>query len=94
MPHGRAEQRLDAFLYSGGRRPQLDGKFAAFGRVTPNMGVADSINHAPAEGEKPEAGSYQTRIGCSVHEVRATGEVLASRAANARELQGLEKGMK
>ena len=31
----------------------LDGKFAAFGRVTKGMEVADEINNAPAEGEKP-----------------------------------------
>jgi len=32
----------------------LDGKFAAFGRVTSGIEVADAINQAPAEGEKPE----------------------------------------
>ena len=32
----------------------LDGKFAAFGRVTKGIEVADEINKAPAEGEKPE----------------------------------------
>lgn len=32
----------------------LDGKFAAFGRVTRGIEVADAINHAPAENEKPE----------------------------------------
>src|SRR5712691_1425093 len=31
----------------------LDGKFSAFGRVTKGIEVADAINHAPAEGEKP-----------------------------------------
>lgn len=31
----------------------LDGKFAAFGRVTKGIEVADAINKAPAEGEKP-----------------------------------------
>ena len=31
----------------------LDGKFAAFGRVTTGIEVADEINKAPAEGEKP-----------------------------------------
>jgi peptidyl-prolyl cis-trans isomerase B (cyclophilin B) len=31
----------------------LDGKFSAFGRVTKGMDVADAINKAPAEGEKP-----------------------------------------
>jgi peptidyl-prolyl cis-trans isomerase B (cyclophilin B) len=31
----------------------LDGKFAAFGRVTRGMEVADAINKAPVEGDKP-----------------------------------------
>ena len=31
----------------------LDGKFAAFGRVTKGIEVSDEINKAPAEGEKP-----------------------------------------
>src|SRR5258706_8042423 len=31
----------------------LDGKFAAFGRVTKGIEVADQINQEPAEGEKP-----------------------------------------
>lgn len=31
----------------------LDGKFAAFGRVTKGLDVADAINKAPVEGEKP-----------------------------------------
>jgi len=38
-------------LVSNGRH--LDGKFAAFGRVTRGIEVADAINRAPAEGEKP-----------------------------------------
>ncbi len=32
---------------------QLDGKFAAFGRVTHGMEVVDAMNKAEAEGEKP-----------------------------------------
>ena len=32
----------------------LDGKFAAFGRVSKGIEVADAINHAAALGEKPE----------------------------------------
>ncbi len=32
----------------------LDGKFTAFGRVIKGIEVADVINRAPAEGEKPE----------------------------------------
>jgi peptidyl-prolyl cis-trans isomerase B (cyclophilin B) len=31
----------------------LDGKFSAFGKVTKGIEVADAINKAPAEGEKP-----------------------------------------
>lgn len=34
--------------------PHLDGKFAAFGRVLRGMEVADAINRAPSENEKPE----------------------------------------
>jgi peptidyl-prolyl cis-trans isomerase B (cyclophilin B) len=33
--------------------PSLDGKFAAFGRVTKGMDVVDAINKAPVEGDKP-----------------------------------------
>jgi len=33
--------------------PHLDGKFAAFGRVIRGMEVADAINRAPSENEKP-----------------------------------------
>ena len=33
--------------------PSLDGKFAAFGRVTHGMEVVDVINKAPVENEKP-----------------------------------------
>ncbi len=32
----------------------LDSKFAAFGTVTKGMELVDAINHAPADGEKPE----------------------------------------
>jgi peptidyl-prolyl cis-trans isomerase B (cyclophilin B) len=34
--------------------PPLDGKFAAFGRVTKGMEVVDAINKAPVVDEKPE----------------------------------------
>lgn len=34
--------------------PYLDGKFAAFGRVTKGMDVVDAINKAPVIEEKPE----------------------------------------
>ncbi|HLL99671.1 MAG TPA: peptidylprolyl isomerase [Pyrinomonadaceae bacterium] len=33
--------------------PSLDGKFAAFGRVTQGMEVVDAINKMPVENEKP-----------------------------------------
>ena len=31
----------------------LDGKFSAFGRVTKGIEVADTINHADLDGDKP-----------------------------------------
>ena len=34
--------------------PYLDGKFAAFGRVTKGMEVVDAINKAPVHDEKPD----------------------------------------
>ena len=34
--------------------PFLDGKFAAFGRVTKGMEIVDAINKAPVSEEKPE----------------------------------------
>lgn len=40
------------FILVGGGQ-HLDGKFSAFGRVTKGMEVADAINQAPSEGEKP-----------------------------------------
>ena len=41
------------FFILVGAGHHLDGKFSAFGRVTKGMEVADAINQAPAEGEKP-----------------------------------------
>lgn len=41
------------FFILVGDGPHLDGKFAAFGRVLRGIEVADSINRAPAEEEKP-----------------------------------------
>ena len=41
------------FFILVGDGPHLDGKFAAFGRVIRGIEVADSINHAPVEDEKP-----------------------------------------
>ena len=42
------------FFILVGRGSHLDSKFSAFGTVTKGIEVADAINHAPAEGEKPE----------------------------------------
>lgn len=41
------------FFILVGEAAQLDGKFAAFGRVTSGMEVVDAINQAPVENEKP-----------------------------------------
>jgi cyclophilin family peptidyl-prolyl cis-trans isomerase len=41
------------FFILVGDGPHLDGKFAAFGRVIKGIEVADAINRAPAEDEKP-----------------------------------------
>jgi peptidyl-prolyl cis-trans isomerase B (cyclophilin B) len=42
------------FFILVGDGPHLDGKFSAFGRVRSGIEVADEINKAPLEGEKPE----------------------------------------
>jgi peptidyl-prolyl cis-trans isomerase B (cyclophilin B) len=41
------------FFILVGAGPHLDGKFTAFGRVINGIEVADAINRAPAENEKP-----------------------------------------
>ena len=41
------------FFILVGEGHHLDGRFAAFGRVTRGIEVADAINHADLEGEKP-----------------------------------------
>jgi len=41
------------FFILVGNGPHLDHKFAAFGRVIRSIEVADAINRAPAEGERP-----------------------------------------
>jgi peptidyl-prolyl cis-trans isomerase B (cyclophilin B) len=41
------------FFILVGDGPHLDGKFTAFGRVIKGIEVADAINRAPAEDEKP-----------------------------------------
>lgn len=43
------------FFILVGNGPHLDGKFAAFGRVVSGIEVADAINRAEAEGERPLA---------------------------------------
>ena len=42
------------FFILVGPGSHLDSKFAAFGTVTKGIEVADAINNAPVEGEKPE----------------------------------------
>ena len=42
------------FFILVGEGPHLDSKFSAFGTVTKGIEVADAINQAPVEGEKPE----------------------------------------
>jgi peptidyl-prolyl cis-trans isomerase B (cyclophilin B) len=52
----RPEQANSAtthFFILVGDGQHLDGKFSAFGRVTKGIEVADAINKAPAQGEKP-----------------------------------------
>ncbi|MDX6614557.1 MAG: hypothetical protein QOD75_3743 [Blastocatellia bacterium] len=41
------------FFILVGDGPHLDGTFAAFGRVVKGIEVADAINHAPVDGDKP-----------------------------------------
>lgn len=43
------------FFILVGEGRHLDSKFAAFGRVRKGIEVADAINQAPAEGEKPQS---------------------------------------
>jgi len=42
------------FFILVGDAPHLDGKFAAFARVTRGIEIVDALNKAPVEGEKPE----------------------------------------
>jgi cyclophilin family peptidyl-prolyl cis-trans isomerase len=42
------------FFILVGDGPHLDGKFSAFGRVIQGLEVADAINRAPSENEKPQ----------------------------------------
>ena len=43
-----------SFFILIGDAPNLDGKFAAFGRVTRGMETVDAINKMPVNGDKPE----------------------------------------
>jgi peptidyl-prolyl cis-trans isomerase B (cyclophilin B) len=42
------------FFILVGNGSHLDGKFSAFGTVTKGIEIADQINQAPADGEKPQ----------------------------------------
>ncbi|HEV2915378.1 MAG TPA: peptidylprolyl isomerase [Pyrinomonadaceae bacterium] len=54
-----------SFFILVGTGAHLDGTFAAFGRVTRGMEVADAINSAPAEGDKPVKPVRLTRASVS-----------------------------
>lgn len=45
---------MTSFFILVGTAPHLDGKFAAFGRVTKGIDVVDAINKAPVNDEMPE----------------------------------------
>lgn len=49
------------FFILVGNGSNLDGKFSAFGRVTSGMEIADAINHAPTDGEKPSKPVHITK---------------------------------
>lgn len=49
-----ANTATTSFFILVGTGSHLDGKFAAFGRVTKGMEVVDAINKAPVTEEKPE----------------------------------------
>lgn len=49
------------FFILVGDGPHLDGKFSAFGRVKSGLEVADAINRAPSENEKPNVPTRITR---------------------------------
>lgn len=53
--HDAPNSATTHFFILVGDGPNLDGTFAAFGRVLRGMEVADSINRAETEGEKPVA---------------------------------------
>lgn len=49
-----ANTAMTSFFILAGTGSHLDGKFAAFGRVTKGMEVVDAINKAPVTDEKPD----------------------------------------
>jgi peptidyl-prolyl cis-trans isomerase B (cyclophilin B) len=49
-----ANSATTSFFILVGDGHHLDGKFSAFGRVIKGIEVADAINKAPTEGEKPD----------------------------------------
>jgi len=60
----RGEEATSAtthFFILVGDGPHLDGKFSAFGRVRQGIEVADAINRAPSENEKPQVPVRITR---------------------------------
>jgi peptidyl-prolyl cis-trans isomerase B (cyclophilin B) len=48
-----ANSATTSFFILVGDGHHLDGKFSAFGRVIKGIEVADAINHADVDGEKP-----------------------------------------
>jgi peptidyl-prolyl cis-trans isomerase B (cyclophilin B) len=58
---GRPNSATTHFFILVDAAPHLDGKFTAFGRVVHGMDVVDTINHAPADGEKPDKPVRLTR---------------------------------
>jgi peptidyl-prolyl cis-trans isomerase B (cyclophilin B) len=50
---GEPNSATTHFFILVGDGPHLDGKFAAFGRVLRGLEIADAINRAETEGEKP-----------------------------------------
>ena len=53
-PGDYAFRSQERFFILVGDASHLDGTFAAFGRVTKGMEIADEINKMPVENEKPK----------------------------------------
>ena len=74
---GRPNSATTHFFILVGDAPHLDGKFSAFGRVVRGMDVADAINQAPADGEKPNQPVRLTRAAvtaCAVKDEEETSK--------------------